>query len=176
MLGSAPKQLESVVLSKSHFENFGRELLLVRNYCIDIYVCKGGKSDWVVQFQASPGNLVQVEDLLFGSVDITCSAGMLAIKIGQDNQTTVGCCYVDTNERKFLVAQFSDNDSFSNLESLIVQLSPKVYTFTLFISSFYPLLVVFRSSVSADTFKFFFLLIYDLCRKFFYQVAIIALR
>ena len=133
MIGSASKQLESVVLSRTHFENFGRELLLVRNYCLDIYVSKGGKSDWAVQYQASPGNLVQVEDLLFGSVDITCSAGMLAIKIGQDNLATVGCCYVDTNERKFLVAQFSDHDAFSNLESLIVQLSPKVY-FYYFIS------------------------------------------
>ena len=127
MLGGQNK-LESVTLSRSHFENFGRELLLVKHYCMEILVAKGGKNDWVVQYHASPGNLVQVEDLLFNSVDITCSAGILALKIGQDNnQPTIGCCYVDTNERKFLVAQFADNDSFSSLESLIVQLSPKVY-------------------------------------------------
>ncbi len=124
MLGFGAKKLESVALNRNHFENFAREVLLVKNYCIEIYASKGSKNDWALQSQASPGNLTQVEDLIFANTDITNSVGILAFKIGQENQ--VGCCYVDTNERKFLVAQFADNDSFSNLESLIVQLSPKV--------------------------------------------------
>lgn len=125
MLGSGAKKLESVALNRNHFENFAREVLLVKHYCIEIYSSKGGsKNDWALQCQASPGNLTQVEDLIFGNTDITNSVGILAFKIGQENQ--VGCCYVATYDRKFLVAQFADNDSFSNLESLIVQLSPKV--------------------------------------------------
>nr|CAG4636840.1 EOG090X02H9 [Ceriodaphnia reticulata] len=123
MLGFGAKKLESVALNRNHFENFAREVLLVKNYCIEIFCSKGSKNDWVLQSQASPGNLTQVEDLIFANTDITNSVGILAFKIGLENQ--VGCCYVDTNERKFLVAQFADNDSFSNLESLIVQLSPK---------------------------------------------------
>lgn len=122
MLGYGVKKLESVVLNKSHFENFAREVLLVKHYCIEIYT--GSKSDWSIQYQASPGNLTQVEDLIFGSTDITSQVGILAFKIGTENQ--VGCSYIDTYARKFLVAQFADNDAFSNLESLIVQLSPKV--------------------------------------------------
>lgn len=121
MLGYGVKKLESVVLNKSHFENFAREVLLVKHYCIEIYT--GSKSDWSLQYQASPGNLTQVEDLIFGSTDITSQVGILAFKIGTENQ--VGCSYIDTYARKFLVAQFADNDAFSNLESLIVQLSPK---------------------------------------------------
>lgn len=111
--------------STRHFENFARDILVVKHYCLEIYVSKIGKNDWCLQYQASPGNLTQVEDLIFGSSDLTTTVGILAFKIGQENQT-VGCCYVDTNDRKFLVTQFSDNDSFSNLESLIVQLNPKV--------------------------------------------------
>ena len=71
----------------------------------------------------------QVEDLIFGNVDLTTTTGIMGLAIGQEkeNNTTIGCCYVDVNDRKFLVSQFTDTDSFSNLQSLIVQLSPKVY-------------------------------------------------
>nr|CAG4649158.1 EOG090X02H9 [Scapholeberis mucronata] len=122
-LGFGAKKLESVALNRNHFENFAREVLIVKHYCIEIYASKGGKNDWTLECQATPGNLTQVEDLIFGSTDITNSSGILAFKLGSENQ--IGCCYVDTYERKFLVAQFADNESFSNFESLIVQLSPK---------------------------------------------------
>lgn len=125
ILGFGANKLESVALNRNHFENFAREVLIVKHYCIEIYASKGGmKNDWTLECQASPGNLTQVEDLIFGSTDITNSTGILAFKIGNENQ--IGCCYIDTYERKFLVAQFADNESFSNFESLVVQLSPKV--------------------------------------------------
>lgn len=137
LLGSGNKRLESVALNRNHFESFARELLIVRHCCIEIYASKtGSKNDWQLTHQASPGNLIQVEDLIFGSQDMTSSAGILAFKLGQENNpggggqnAVVGCCFVDSNaKREFLVAQFNDDDSFSNLESLIVQLSPKVRT------------------------------------------------
>lgn len=124
ILGFGVKKLESVALNKTHFENFARDLLVVKHYCLEIYVQNGGKNGWEVQYQASPGNLTQVEDLIFGASGLTTTVGILAFKVGQENNM-VGCCYVDTIDRKFLVAQFSDTESFSNLESLIVQLSPK---------------------------------------------------
>lgn len=99
----------------------------MKHYCLEIYVQNGGKNGWEVQYQASPGNLTQVEDLIFGASGLTTTVGILAFKVGQENNM-VGCCYIDTIDRKFLVAQFSDTESFSNLESLIVQLSPKVKT------------------------------------------------
>ena len=68
MLGYGAKKLESVVFNKSHFENFAREVLLVKHYCIEIY--NGSKSDRSLQFQVSPGNLTQVEDSILGSTDI----------------------------------------------------------------------------------------------------------
>lgn len=132
MLGPKDKKLESVALNQNHFENFARDLLIVKHYCIEIYSnSKGNKNDWTIQYTASPGNLTQVEELIFGSADITTLTGILAVKTGENN--TVGCCFIDTNERKFLVSQFSDTESFINLEALVVQLSPKVYLTSYFI-------------------------------------------
>lgn len=125
MLGPKDRKLESVALNQTHFENFARDLLIVKHYCIEIYSnSKGSKNDWTIQYQATPGNLTQVEDLIFGSADITTLTGILAVKVAENN--TVGCCFIDTNERKFFVSQFSDTESFLNLEALVVQLSPKV--------------------------------------------------
>nr|CAG4640692.1 EOG090X02H9 [Eulimnadia texana] len=115
--------------NKSVFESFARELLIVKQYRVEIYSPKtSGRNcnDWFVQYQASPGNLVQIEDLIFTNADITTATGVVAIKIAKEgSDLTVGCCYIDTNERSILVSQFSDNESFSNLESFLVQLGPK---------------------------------------------------
>jgi DNA mismatch repair protein MSH2 len=91
MLGYGAKKLESVVFNKSHFENFACDVVS-KHYCIEIY--NGSKSDWSLQFQVSPGNLTQVEDFILGSTDITSQVGILAFKIGSENQ--IGCSYVDT--------------------------------------------------------------------------------
>ena len=129
-LGFGAKKLESVALNQTHFENFVRDMLLVKHYRIEIYAqtSRNGKNDWTIIQQASPGNLTQVEDLIFGNADLTTTTGVLGVSMVQEkeNSITVGCCYVDVNDRKFLVSQFSDKDSFSNLQSLIVQLGPKV--------------------------------------------------
>lgn len=37
----------------------------------------------------------------------------------------VGIGYIDANGRQMSVAEFNDNDTFSNLEALVVQLSPR---------------------------------------------------
>lgn len=59
MLGFGTKKLESVALNQTHFENLVRELLLVKHYCVDIFV-QAAKNSWQVQQRASPGNLTQV--------------------------------------------------------------------------------------------------------------------
>ncbi|KAJ3367170.1 MutS-like protein [Kappamyces sp. JEL0680] len=81
--------------------------------------------------QASPGHLRHVEDLLFGVSDLASSPMVAAVAIdavgdqkvavAADHQL-VGVAFTDASSGRSLgVSQFLDNDSFANLESLVIQ-------------------------------------------------------
>ncbi|XP_076178005.1 DNA mismatch repair protein Msh2-like isoform X3 [Ptiloglossa arizonensis] len=128
MLGSDPYKTEGVILNKNHFESFIRDLLLVRQYRIEVYTNQGTakNQNWVLEYKGSPGNLTHFEDVLFGNNDVAVSVRVIAVKLGMDGKSrVVGLSCVDTTATLFSVCEFQDNESFSNLESLVVTLAPK---------------------------------------------------
>ncbi|KAI0746952.1 DNA mismatch repair protein [Daedaleopsis nitida] len=129
--------LPSVTLSESLAKTFLRDALTTRQLKVEIWAPEPGQGKKATKFildkEASPGNLSAVEDLLFVNTDIVSAPMMMAVKIanapalpGSTAKTkSVGVAFADSSTRELGVADFVDNDLFSNTETLIIQLSVK---------------------------------------------------
>ncbi|CAH1978326.1 unnamed protein product [Acanthoscelides obtectus] len=124
-MGTKP-QLSYVCLNKAAFESLLRELLLFRQYRVEVYTRSNqGKStnDWKCEYKGSPGNLTQFEEVLFETSTIDFSNWVMAVKVVQNRDIAVAC--VNIPEGKFSVCEIQDNESFSELEGMIAQVTPK---------------------------------------------------
>lgn len=86
-----PNKIDSLILNKNHFEQFIKDLLLVKQYRVEIYSNQGNsrKNDWVIESFGSPGNLSQFEDILFGNNDEAVGVVVIAVKLGSDPKSKV---------------------------------------------------------------------------------------
>ncbi|PYH89451.1 hypothetical protein BO71DRAFT_422995 [Aspergillus ellipticus CBS 707.79] len=114
--------LPSVTMSVTVFRNFLREALFRLNKRVEIWASASGsgRGQWKLAKQASPGNLQDVEEELgsVGALSAEAAAPIiLAVKIsakaGEARSVGLG------------VSEFLDNDVYSNLESLVIQLGVK---------------------------------------------------
>lgn len=126
--GGKDKGLPSITLSVAAAKNFLREALTTRQMRVEIYGNAGGKrnNSWTITKQASPGNLQQMEDMIFVNADIVSSPIVMALKMTtKDGVKTMGAAFADATNRELCVAEYAENDLFSNTESLIIQLGVK---------------------------------------------------
>lgn len=115
-----------ITLYKNKFESAVRELLLVRNYRVEVYIRRSSASDWKVQYRGSPGNLLQFEDIIFTNKEELVGNSILSLQLRlQNNLRNVGVVAVDQNDCLFQVLEFVDDDFFTELEATVVLLGPK---------------------------------------------------
>ncbi|CAH0552518.1 unnamed protein product [Brassicogethes aeneus] len=123
-MGSAPK-LSYISLNKIQFEQFLRELLLVRQYRVEVFLKSSSSknNDWYLEYKGSPGNLQQFEEILFENSTLTFSNSIMGIKTVRNRILAVAS--INMTEVKFEVCEIEDNECYSELEALIAQISPK---------------------------------------------------
>ncbi|PWY92571.1 hypothetical protein BO70DRAFT_281625 [Aspergillus heteromorphus CBS 117.55] len=124
--------LPSVTMSVTVFRNFLREALFRLNKRVEIWASgsASGRGQWKLSKQASPGNLQDVEEELGSVGGLSAEAAapiILAVKISAKagEARSVGVCFADASVRELGVSEFLDNDVYSNLESLVIQLGVK---------------------------------------------------
>ncbi|KAJ7098387.1 DNA mismatch repair protein [Mycena epipterygia] len=131
--GGRAAGLPCVNLKASVAQTLLRESLTSKQLRVEIWVPESGQGKKCTKFrldkEASPGNLQAVEELLFGSgSDLLAPPIVMAIKVVSSAAAKVkalGVAFADPTLRELGVADFVDNDLFSNMESLIIQLSVK---------------------------------------------------
>ena len=103
--------------------------ILAQSYKLEIWHCQN-RNSWTLFKWASPGNVTQIEDLIHSEESQNASSNpsvILSLKVVcKGNEKLVGIAYTDaTCNSKLSVAEFLDNDIYTNLEALLIQTSVK---------------------------------------------------
>ncbi|KAJ1971622.1 MSH2 protein, partial [Dimargaris xerosporica] len=130
--GDQTTGLPSCTMSRMVAETFLREALLVQQLRIEIWVSDAkrsqtsslaGSATWRLGPKASPGNLQELEDILFANSEMTVAPLVASIQLTvSGNQPLIGVAFADATQRYLGLTEFLDNDLYSNLESLLIQL------------------------------------------------------
>ncbi|KAJ6252600.1 DNA mismatch repair protein msh2 [Anaeramoeba flamelloides] len=136
-IGKNRNLLDTVTVNQQKFVLVIRDLLLVKRYRIELYtrIKERAKNKWKLAKYASPGNVRQFEDLLFNgepsgdgsdSSMISLSPIVMSIKLGRvQDKRLLGISFCDSTLHTIGISEIVDNDQFSVLESLCVQIGAK---------------------------------------------------
>lgn len=131
---SEPLGLPSVTLSHAVANSFLRDALTTKQLRIEIFTSERGGGTgfkWKLSKEASPGNLSQVEDLLFGGsgADLLANPMIMAIRLkGNEKEgNKVGVAFADTSQFELGVSEFNDTDLYSNTEVRFPTLSTNLF-------------------------------------------------
>jgi len=122
------------VINRSNFEVFLRHVLLVKHYRVEVYKFSAGGGGhpphYALEVRCSPGNISSLEHLLYGEADqIKETNYLVGVKLCPSQQPggqfKLGVAAVDTSLKLISVCEIEDCDMFSNLETILVQLSPR---------------------------------------------------
>ena len=124
--GTSKMQKNDVIrylhISENVLTNVVRYLVVDRRFRVEIY--QSENRQWKLARMGSPGNLQELEDLIFSEEELDKSPVLIAIKIGYEKgQRIVGAAYCDTILRKIGVSEFIDNEQLSNLEARPYQIA-----------------------------------------------------
>lgn len=110
-MGTVPK-LDYTSLNKIKFDMFVRELLLIKQYRVEVYVKNNQtrNNEWSLEYKGSPGNLSQFEEILFESGAITFSNSVMGIKIIKNTVRTV-CLFVYVRQMRQQIYLFVESGS-----------------------------------------------------------------
>lgn len=129
---TSARGLPSVTISMTLAKAFLRDCLTTKQMRVEIWEPEDGTAGrknntrWHSGKVASPGNLSQLEDLLFAHEDLLANAVSMAVRVAiKDGQRTVGAAFVDVQEKTIGVAQYAEDENYGNTESLVIQLGIK---------------------------------------------------
>ncbi|OUM51528.1 hypothetical protein BVG19_g631 [[Candida] boidinii] len=117
------KSIKYITLSPAVFTNLIKLSVLNLGYKIEIY-----DKIWSNPKFASPGNLNEIEEFLnssdLNSINLISSLKLISNNSSSDNKK-IGLSFYDQNTKKIGLCEFNDNELFSNLESVLIQLGIK---------------------------------------------------
>eukprot|EP00033_Pygsuia_biforma_P001435 GCRY01001619.1.p1 GENE.GCRY01001619.1~~GCRY01001619.1.p1 ORF type:complete len:982 (-),score=325.54 GCRY01001619.1:227-3022(-) len=124
-IGAGKLSVSSICVSSRMFETIIRDLLLERNFRVEVYACPVGQpNQWSCVRQGSPGNIQAFEEVLFNTIDMDRPSVIIACRTFTENETLMlAVGFADAVLRKIGITQFQDNTAFSNLESVLVQMN-----------------------------------------------------
>lgn len=128
---SGNTELETCYIKNNNFEALLKDLLLVKQYRVEVWKKNNKTYEWSMLNHGSPGNLSQFEDILYSTEenqtnDPVTDPGLISIQIiTEDNINKLAAGYIDRISRIFLVSTISFKDSLTDLESLLIHLGPK---------------------------------------------------